>query len=400
MYRRLLVIFFVIPQLLTAQGGFVSVRGKIVGKETLLPILDAYITIPTSGFGNGVNAEGEFLFKFPALSLDSELVISAVGYHALRGKASTFINDSVTFYYLEIAEPIVANLGISDAKVLVQAAIDSIPANYPSGDFFQNGFYLEKTSIINLGVVKINEALIRVERLPKDKDFPSKIKALRSRALDWKGQSAKVDGWGFGNGAEVVTRALETEIPEFLSKKSINNYFFDLDSVMTLYENFELYGIEFKPKNDKVRGGRIGKIYIEPRSKAIVRISYMLTPQGIQDIVKSGSSNIKVKGNSVSAAMQYGRSGDKWVLREQRIDFNANFEDRLDKKFRIDSEISIRFIANESAILRRKSIREEDVLLSTNEFTKGTSLSPDLWGGSNYLIPTGEMFRLIPNLRY
>jgi hypothetical protein len=57
-------------------------------------------------------------------------------------------------------------LGISDAREFVKIAVDSIKANTPQKAIYQNGFYYEMVAFNKVGLVKVNEGLLRVKRFP------------------------------------------------------------------------------------------------------------------------------------------------------------------------------------------------------------------------------------------
>jgi len=287
---------------------------------------------------------------------------------------------------------------LSEAKTLVEAAEDSIASNYISESFFQNGFYQESAKIENIGFVKIKEALVRTERYPENKET-DKIKALKTRYLDWKGQSAKLQAWQFGNGPMIASRSIETKLPDFLRKKSQNNYDFKVDSLMGSYNNLALYVVHFEPKLENLKGGRRGKIYIEPNSKSIVRLAYQLTAKGLKDVIGAGSSSVKLNGESLEYTSQYRWNEDKWVLHENNVIVRLNYKEKLDSRFNADAEWNLCFIATETRRLDARMIKELDALLFTETFRPSANLGDHFWERQNIIKPTAEMQNLTRNLR-
>ncbi|MBP8156012.1 MAG: carboxypeptidase-like regulatory domain-containing protein, partial [Leadbetterella sp.] len=126
--KRLLLYAFVLfaGVKLSAQGGYFIAKGKIVEKESYSPLNQAYICIPSTGYGTAPNLDGDFIFQFPNLSLDSTVIVSQLGYRSVTFKANDLKSiDNVIF--LEKIPNYDANYGLSDVRIMLQAAIDSIP---------------------------------------------------------------------------------------------------------------------------------------------------------------------------------------------------------------------------------------------------------------------------------
>ena len=389
--------FLVFGVAASAQGGYAVSKGKIMDLETEEPLASAFIGIPSTGFGTSPNIDGAFIFQFPNINIDSEVVVTCLGYETKRFLARN-LNADNNLIQLKKVPLFNASYGLSDVRIMLLAAIDSIPKNYPDKPVYQNGFYQEQIILPQVGAIKVNEAVVRVERFPDEKEKFEKVKLLRGRRIEWTGQTSKTEGWGFQNGTQIVCKSLETIVPEFLQKKQMKSYDFRIDSLMTVYDGMPLFIIHFWPLNKRVKGAKEGNIYLEPESKSIVRIEYTLTKDGIKDLVDMNAGPIKISGNEVHAYTQYQLFQNKWRLQESKIVFNVNFEDKLDKKFKITSEILMRYVAFENLPLIKSSIYEEEILKSTNNFSASKSLNPDFWSPYNYLISTKEAQKLAKNL--
>jgi hypothetical protein len=396
--KLLIYLIFLCPyHHLFGQGGYYVAKGKILEKDSYSPLNQAYICIPSTGYGTAPNLDGDFIFQFPNLSLDSTVMVSHIGYRSVTFQTHDPQNeDNVIF--LEKIPNYDANYGLSDVRIMLQAAIDSIPANYNHTPYYQNGFYLEQVNLPTVGAIKVNEGILRVERFPNLKPKIEKVKLLRGRRLDWSGQTQKIEGWGFQNGSDLVCRSLETTIPDFLQKKQMDAYDFRLDSVMTTFEGLPLFIIHFWPLKIKTKGAKEGIIYLEPETKAIVRIEYKLTPNGIKDLIDTKTGAVKIEGSATSAFFQYRKIRNKWCLQESRVDFDVNFEDRLDKKYKIDTHILMRYVAFENLPLIKSNIFPNEILLSTNNFSNSRSLNYEYWTPYNYLISSKEAITLSNNL--
>ncbi|MBK9511281.1 MAG: hypothetical protein IPO04_18420 [Cytophagaceae bacterium] len=169
-----------------SQGGYFFAKGKIIDKYTLLPLSNAYISMPSIGYGTAPNLDGDFIFQYPKLSRDSLVVVSLVGYKSLKMKGTDLrLEDNV--FELEPIPLYDAHYGLSDVRIMLRAAVDSIKSNYNSNPYYQLGFYHEQVDLPGLGAIKLNEGVVRVERFPGQKDKLEKVKLLRGRRIEWKG---------------------------------------------------------------------------------------------------------------------------------------------------------------------------------------------------------------------
>jgi hypothetical protein len=389
------LILLLFPSIVFCQG-YASISGKVVDKNTQKGISHAYLSIPSKGFSSETNTLGEFKFFFPKINLNSTVIVSVIGYKKISKKASDF--DSTNVIELEVAEQLPYVQG-GDPKTNIKEAFANVKNTFPTYANYQSGYYIETVEMDKLGFVKVKEGIIRIERTHTQKNIdiePEKIKLLKSRKYEWTEQTAKLNGWGFSNGAAIATRSLETSIPDYLDKGNINDYDFKIDSLMTYFSDSLVYSISFKPVSKRVKAGRSGKIYLTQNSQSIVRIEYQMTPEGIKDIFKGNIiDKTKIEGKSVSGYNQYLPMGGLWRLQDTKLVFEAKFEDKLEKKFTTEATLTLQFMANESLKMgNRSTIQLGEELLTTESFVRGGKLEESFWRISNYLIPTAAMLKI------
>jgi len=363
----LILLFF--PSIVFCQG-YTSISGKVIDKNTRKGISHAYLNIPSKGFSSETNTLGEFKFFFPKIILDSTVIVSVIGYKSFLKKAANF--DSTSIIELEAAEQL-ATVQVSDPKSIVKTALANLKKTFPNYANYQSGYYLETVEIDKLGFVKVKEGIIRIERTHMQKNIdiePEKMKLFKSRKYEWTEQTAKLNGWGFSNGAAIVTRSLESSVPDYLDKNNINDYEFKIDSLMTYFGDSLVYSISFKPVEKNLKTGRNGKIYLTQNSQSIVRIEYEMTSEGIKTVFKENIlNNSKIEGRSIRAYNQYLPVGRFWRLQDNKLIFEAKFEDKLDKKFVTDAKVTVQFMANESLKMgNRSAIQVGEELLTTENF--------------------------------
>jgi hypothetical protein len=389
------LILFLFPTIVFCQG-YTLISGKVVDKNSRKGIAHAYLNIPSKGFSSETNTHGEFKFFFPKINLNSTVIVSVIGYKSFSKKASDF--DSTSVIELEAADQFASVQG-GDPKTIIKEAFANVKKSFPTYANYQLGYYLETVEIDKLGFVKVKEGIIRIERTHTQKNIdiePEKIKLLKSRKYEWTEQTAKLNRWSFGNGAAIVTRSLETSIPDYLDKGNINDYDFKIDSLMTYFGDSLVYSISFKPVSKRVKAGRNGKIYLIQNSQSIVRIEYEMTPKGVKHVFKGNIiENTKIEVRGVRAYNQYLPMGGLWRLQDTKLVFEAKFDDKLEKKVSIEAKMTIQFMANESLKMGNWSaIQLGEELLTTESFVRGGKFEESFWKTFNYLIPTSAMLKI------
>lgn len=380
--------------------GLSTVKGRVIDYETGGPMAGVVIDMQYGGYASSSNSAGQYIFNFPTIVEDSEIVaFSAIGYESQYFVARQLFDTAKAEIKLKRAAPLDVKLGLSEARNLVQSAVDSIKINYRNTSFFQNGFYQETAEIESIGYVKIKEAMLRVERFPDQKKQPDKIKSIKSRWVDWFGQSAKLEAWQFINGPAVACRSIETELPNFMTRRGLKSYDFTVDSMLVNYKDKRLYVVNFEPKSKNLSGGRTGKIFIEPTRKAIVRLEYELTKKGLNAVIGNGMGRVKLKGESLKFISQYRWDKDKWILHENKMTVDLTYLDKLDNRFEAVTHWELRFLSTESREISSSMIEETDVLLNTDDFRRANGLGASYWGNRNHLMASPEMEKIAENRR-
>jgi hypothetical protein len=398
-FGQFLVLYFMAILGASAQG-FTAIKGVVVDAESGEVLPEVILSIQYSGFSTGANEEGHFLFKYPNILTDSAVVTaSAIGYVSEHIRTKDLDHSKLLLIQLKPAEPIFVKLGVSNARGLVQSALDSMKKSHFEEPMLQNGFYLETTEIMNTGVVKIKEAVLRVERFPGEKMMPDRMKALKSRQLNWQGESEKLEALQFINGPAIAARAIETERPDFLQPDALKKYDFVVDSLLIPFDSLKLYVVNFQPRSANLKAGRTGKIFIDTDSKSVIRIEYELTPKALKEVIGQPLSNVKLTGKSLKYSSQYRMSEGKWLLHENRVSVDLIYEEKLDRKLESDAHWEFRFVANESRNLRRGGVDDLNQLINTKDFRKSFNLDSEYWESYGYLMPSQRMLVMLPHLR-
>jgi hypothetical protein len=144
--RILLPLLFLVAADSFAQEAYISIKGKVVDKESKEPIPYASIYIKDKPIGTTSNEEGVFLFHIPSKFDQDTLIISVIGYNKFKSAVSLMEkNDNPieliqsTILIQEVT--ISASKKESTAKEIVKRAYERIPENYPMKPFIIDGFF-------------------------------------------------------------------------------------------------------------------------------------------------------------------------------------------------------------------------------------------------------------------
>ena len=400
--------FLLISFVVSAQG-YVAISGKILDKATQKPVPYARIGMMEKGQGTLANELGEFYYRFPKIASEEQIVVAHLGYKNLAKKGSGFTaGDKNVVLELESAQPVVvdsAYIKSFNARGWVDAALSKVGNNYTETPIVLTGFYQE-TLQQNDDYVDIREAVLRVEKDPRPKiEVPEKFRMLKGRRLQSTSRNKVLDEYEFPNGAAIVTRSLESGLPEYLSGSGLSDYRFQLDDTIAFYNNKDVYRIRFSPVGPQVKGARTGMICINKSDSAIVRIAYDFTPEGMEEVFKTSMKNVlgkmfgksSRKARSVSSFTNYLPYGDKWYLQDSQLLIQTDF---MEKQDTLTGTIRLHFVGNEITKSNGNAVPPTDQLLDTSLFPAQRIPKYDevYWGNYNHIIPSAGMRRILETL--
>jgi CarboxypepD_reg-like domain len=402
----LFVMLWVVGQVAQAQG-YLTLSGKVIDKQTQQPVPHAYVGILSKGTGSIANDDGEFFFRFPRISADSNLVVAVLGYKMFAKKASSYTpNQKDVVIELEAARPQLMDSAFIrrfEALDLVREALAKVKKNNPQMPYMLNGFYQE-TLQQDSAYVEIREATLQTEKDPRPKiAIPEKVRATRGRMFESKNRSKLTENYAFPNGAAIVTRALEVGLPEYLDGSNISDYTFQIDDTISYYLDKPVYQIHFAPLRAGIKAARNGLICISSADTAIVRISYEMTPEGVKEVMKvSGTDKLfgktKREPKRLLSQVNYKPLGGKYYLQDYQLRLETQFEQGKEK---FVGTIRLHFVATDILKSNGGRIPETDILLNTDAFERQEVAKYEgiLWGVNNYILPTAAMRQILETLR-
>ncbi|MBU1820390.1 MAG: hypothetical protein KKG00_02605, partial [Bacteroidetes bacterium] len=237
-------------------------------------------------------------------------------------------------------------------------------------------------------------------------EVPEKFRMLKGRRLQSTSRNKVLDEYEFPNGAAIVTRSLESGLPEYLSGSGLSDYRFQLDDTIAFYNNKDVYRIRFSPVGPQVKGARTGMICINKSDSAIVRIAYDFTPEGMDEVFKTSMKNVlgKMFGKSsrkarrVSSFTNYLHYGDKWYLQDSQLLIQTDF---MEKQDTLTGTIRLHFVGNDITKSNGNAVPPTDQLLDTSLFPAQRIPKYDevYWGNYNHIIPSAGMRRILETLK-
>lgn len=389
-----------------AQGGYLSLSGKVIDKATQKPVPNAYIGIMSKGTGALTNEDGQFFYRFPRIANDSLLVVAVMGYQPFQQKASAYqLNQKEVVIELQPAHPRVVDSSYTktfEARNWVSEALLKIKKNNPLMPYLMSGFYRESLQQ-NGEYVEIREATLQTEKDPRPKIIvPEKVKALRARAFVSDNRSKTMEGYAFPNGATIVTHTIDVGIPEYLDGKNLYDYVYELDDTISYYLEKQVYRILFRPVNAGIKAARNGIISISAADTAIVQIEYDFTSEGVKDVMKTSTSDklfgkTKREPKRLYTCISYKPFAGKWYLQDYRMLLDTQFEQKNNSTL---GTIKLQFVTTEIQKSNGNRIPETDVLIDTESFSQQSVPKYDeiIWGNFNFVIPTESMRQIVNTL--
>jgi hypothetical protein len=409
-FKSICLLGFLLSSLAALAQGYVAISGTIVDKSTRKPVPYARIGMPEKGTGTLANEQGEFYYRFPKIAAEEKIVVAHLGYKNFARKGSEFTaGDKNVVLELETAQPVVvdsAYIKSFNARGWVDAALSKVGKNYTETPIVLTGFYQE-TLQQNDDYVDIREAVLRVEKDPRPKiEVREKFRMLKGRRFQSTSRNKILDEYEFPNGAAIVTRSLESGLPEYLSGSGLSDYRFQLDDTIAFYNNKDVYRIRFSPVGPQVKGARTGLICINKADSAIVRIAYDFTPEGMDEVFKTSMKNVlgKMFGKSsrkarrVSSFTNYLPYGDKWYLQDSQLLIQTDF---MEKQDTLTGTIRLHFVGNDITKSNGNAVPPTDQLLDTSLFPAQRIPKYDevYWGNYNHIIPSEGMRKILESLK-
>jgi hypothetical protein len=392
------LLFLKFPSIYSQNFTFVS--GKIIDANSKNPIAGVYVGIPakgasTSTIGVTTNEFGEFILKYPVLLQNTGIfIITKINFKDIRKNLLEFKDkkDSLIFEIQEVEKKTIES---RDARKTIDYVVSRLEKNYNVNPYFFQGFYRE-TLHVDSTFVKVSEGILKVEKYP----FPDKgnlgevAKLLKGRSYEKADGKEIWENLQFGNGADLVTRTLETKTPDFLDKAMVKNYKYQIESDLQEYDGMPVFNISFSPIDKKLKGAKIGKMQVDTLTMGILSYEFEFTPEGLKDVMGGsafgGSKDAKVKNFKV--IQNYHAALNNYYLHESVLIIEAIIKQ---DKVEIPAKLTLNFSPTEANSRMGLAIKDSEILENTNFPTGGKKYDDNFWGNFNFIKPTSNLRQIV-----
>ena len=359
-----------------------------------------YVGIPAKGasmsaIGVSTNESGEFILKYPIILQNTgSLIITKLNFKDIRKNLLEFKDkkDSLIF---EIQSVEKKNIEVKDGRKTIDYVVSRLEKNYNVNPYFLQGFYRETLQVDSI-FVKISEGILKVEKYP----FPDKgnlgevAKLLKGRSYE-KAEGKEIwENLQFGNGADLVTRTLETKTPDFLDKLTLKNYKYQIESDLQEYDGMPVFNVSFSPIDKKLKGAKIGKMQVDTLTMGVLNYEFEFTSDGLKDVMGGsafgGSRDAKVANFKV--IQHYHAALNNYYLHESVLIIEAII--RQDKT-ETPAKLTLNFSPTEANSRMGLPIKDSEILENTTFTTGGKKYDDNFWGNFNFIKPTSNLRQIV-----
>lgn len=368
-----------------------NISGKITNqsKKTVLPY--ASIGIRGKHIGTISNQDGEFSLSLTSANQNDTLEVSYVGYENYEIPVSEITQNQLLIKmkedFISLQEVIIRR---NDPKMILKAAINKIPINYPQKPVQLTSFYRESVLKNNKYMIYL-ESILEIYKNPySDLDLSDKVKVFKSRKIY---DVSRLDTISFrlkGGIQGCLLLDIVQHQPEFLDPEFMELYHYRLSDIST-YNNKAVYLIDFKAKSEQSRPLLEGQLIIEIRNLAIIGAEFAYEPSRLPEIsnqfIRKGNSNIKVRPLQIQYAVNYRQIGGKYYLNHSLG--NLKFKVKNKRKF-FSQNFSTSFemaTTNLDTVNVKRFKYRETITPNTILSTEKLKYDNAFWGHQNFIKP-------------
>lgn len=376
------------------QQGVLSIKGKVVDKESGNALVFASVALKESNVATITNIDGEFLIKIPENETGKSLEVSFLGYKNKVIPLSEMKNNgyknviSLEAAPIPIKEVVVKPI---DPNYIVEKAISLIPKNYCEVPNLMTGFYRE-TIRKNRTYVSIGEAVVEIFKAPYNTDM--RYDATRIYKGRKSSDVARYDTVLFKlQGGPVTSLELDmAKNPELiLTKDAMPYYNYSLTGIVEI-DGKPHYEITFEQKPDIDIPLFLGKLYINANSYAVSSAEFGFNLKNKEEaaslFIKKKPLGMSVTPEIASYMVKYREQDGKWYFAYSRaeVKFKCTWKKRLFKTtYTTMSEIAVTDRTDKEVI----KFAGKDKIKYTDVFSDKVSdfADTEFWGDYNVIEP-------------
>lgn len=386
-----------IPLTYSSAQTYIDIEGKVIDAVDASPLAFAHVTILKGSVGTTTNADGFFRLRLSGWYKNDSLKISYLGYQSKHlsvislSKAESLIALSPEGINLQ---EIVVRPDNLDAVEIVEAMRQQLRKNYPQKSKNITGFFRET---INLSTSNQQEILYAEGVLefyktayrgnPDRRDAVRVIKGYRKPLLygyQFGKDTLSLPSISQGSHLGIMVDVAKAP-PDFLGPRFRKRYQYQHLGYTNL-DTFNLHIISFKPLSDEIKGGLEGKLYIDANSLALVKASFVMTKQALDDYNEYHTKEKELPINLISRKLEvnYSNHDGRWYLKSGHV-INRYIDVRTQVPFLNKMDV----IVTEIKAGRGKPLPPHETLHRESVFAiQAGKLSADYWEGFNVIAST------------
>jgi len=313
------------------KGQVITISGRLLDKHSMKPLSFANIQVNETTIGTTTNKTGCFNLKIPHNHRRKLITFFYLGYKPETKSINQIIKDQNVLLQQEdikIGEIII--MPDSTLLDLLRKAYNKIPNNYPIKPTKLKGFYRESIKTNEKRYLYFAEAVIETYKSSyKFSEDNGQVKILKSLVNEFPNIDAlgntRFYGGIFTNEDDFVKKR-----KDFINPKKFDNYQYSVN--ITMYQNREVYIINFDTKNDSLKGTEKGKFYLDKSSLAYVGCEFESTKRGLKSY---NLKNFSIETKKYAAKVFYIMNNNKWYL---KYCYNDMLFEKKQQNFNISSE--------------------------------------------------------------
>ncbi len=372
-------------------SNFSLFKGRILDSKSKKELAFATLSVIGTNIAGVSNSEGEFSLKIAKDKLNTNLLISFMGYNnkviSLRELKPDNNQILLETSNIALGEVVVST---NDAEKIYSQVIERIEQNYGNDQNLMTGFYRE-TIRKRKSYLSLSESVVEIQKQPytsKVDDFINLFKGRKN--TDY----TKLDTLTFKlQGGPYTTVFLDImKYPDLMySSDALKIYDFTLEN-NTQIDDKKVYVLAFKQKRGITVPLYYGKLYIDTESMAVINATFNLN---VEDKTAAGLLFTQKKpiGADVyplqaSYQVNYREQNGKWIFAYSRgdISFLVNWDKKL---FNTTYETSVELAVTDWKKKNNNSPKETQKLKqNVIMMDKVTDFAdPEFWGEYNIIEP-------------
>jgi len=348
--KKLLILSFLFALVISVNAQnddtLIQLKGKVIDSSNDEGIAFASIWIENSYVGVASDFDGGFSINISDEYMDSNLVISVVGYSSYTCKVSDCKQDIPLIIKLRPKSFLIGDVNISGKSMVLQAlikkAINNISKNYIQTPFSYDAYY--KCDISANDTIESSREVVMKVYDKKGYTRESVVSTFRNLNYLYSESRKSKENTSLSDGFTVIDDLLTCDIVRntrnILDERNINNY--ELSRVGDLFfEGDSVVVISYKSRHNSISNigqsgvnSYSGRIYINKSNFAIVKNELKIVSKEFSFLGKNLiTPKSQVEKATYRISTSYGRIKDHYYFRGASLNVVVDYSDKESKVY-------------------------------------------------------------------